>query len=121
MTYCLDSRSHRDQGGIGHGSSVAAHVQVLASLRNPIFCVNNFYLNCFQPNAALVCYLERCLLVLFDGNDQVWDWMAARGPSRLWRSHGVDTCLLYHARLWGRTLAELRVASGTVFNQARDF
>lgn len=50
---------------------------------------------------------------------QVWDWASQRRPFRVYRARGGDPCLLYHASLWGRTLAELRVAAGTVFNQVR--
>ena len=50
---------------------------------------------------------------------QVWDWASQRRPFRVYRARGGGPCLLYHASLWGRTLAELRVAAGTVFNQVR--
>ncbi|CAM9807927.1 unnamed protein product, partial [Hapterophycus canaliculatus] len=48
---------------------------------------------------------------------QVWDWATQMRPFRIIRAMGGDPCLLYHARLWGRSLSELRVAVGTVFNQ----
>eukprot|EP00752_Nemacystus_decipiens_P003736 g3442.t1 len=48
---------------------------------------------------------------------EVWDWVSHASPLRVLRTRGGDPCLLYHARLWGRTLDELRVAAGTVFNQ----
>ncbi|CAM9184864.1 unnamed protein product [Scytosiphon promiscuus] len=48
---------------------------------------------------------------------EVWDWATQTRPVRVFRARGGDPCLLYHARLWGRTLSELRVAAGTVFNQ----
>ncbi|CAN0496310.1 unnamed protein product, partial [Ectocarpus sp. 8 AP-2014] len=48
---------------------------------------------------------------------QVWDWAGQARPLRIHRAQGGDPCLLYHARLWGRALGELRVAAGTAFNQ----
>ncbi|CAM9668645.1 unnamed protein product, partial [Ectocarpus sp. 13 AM-2016] len=48
---------------------------------------------------------------------EVWDWAGQAHPLRIHRAQGGDPCLLYHARLWGRALGELRVAAGTAFNQ----
>eukprot|EP00903_Cladosiphon_okamuranus_P013793 g12836.t3 len=48
---------------------------------------------------------------------EVWDWVSQARPLLILRTLGGDPCLLYHARLWGRTLDDLKVAAGTAFNQ----
>ncbi|CAM9498049.1 unnamed protein product, partial [Choristocarpus tenellus] len=49
---------------------------------------------------------------------EIWDWGCRNvPPSRVLRARSTEPCLLYHARLFGRTLRDLRVAAGTVYNQ----
>lgn len=72
-------------------------------------------------NQQHVCYFQPSTLMSKAAAAfyQVWDWVSQARPLRILRTRGGDPCLLYHARLWGRTLDELRVAAGTVFNQVR--
>ncbi|CAN0032811.1 unnamed protein product, partial [Discosporangium mesarthrocarpum] len=73
----------------------------------------------FEDQAKAGCGSKQMVAVaLAHHSVELWEWCRGRvGAERMLRACSTEPCFLYHARLFGRTCEDLRVAAGTVYNQ----